>query len=141
MQAGGDRLLFLSFLTVTSREGPVGFCSSTAPPMVTGRGRVRCSAVKGQGRVGEGFELPEARRVSATQLWTLARTITISDPISQNMNESQEEQKRAISEKEKSFLGLPYNAMEDPELIQGRLRARKYVKAFNVSNRTHLGYI
>jgi hypothetical protein len=45
----------------------------------------------------------------------------------------EEDQKRTLTEKEKSFLGLPYNAMEDPELIKGRLRARKYVKAYNVN--------
>ncbi|TDL24241.1 trimeric LpxA-like protein [Rickenella mellea] len=37
----------------------------------------------------------------------------------------------ALSERQKSFQGLPYNAADDPDLIQGRLRARKYLKAYN----------
>jgi maltose O-acetyltransferase len=39
---------------------------------------------------------------------------------------------RALSEREKMLRGLPYNAMMDPALVSGRLRAKKYVKAYNV---------
>ena len=44
----------------------------------------------------------------------------------------QEDQKRPLTETEKSFLGLPYSALGQ-ELMKGRLRARKYLKAYNVT--------
>lgn len=41
-------------------------------------------------------------------------------------------QDEPLSEREKMLLGLPYNAMQDMDLVRGRLRARKYLKAYNV---------
>lgn len=45
---------------------------------------------------------------------------------------SNEEAERALTEREKMVRGLAYDAMEDPDLVAGRLRARKYTKAYNV---------
>ena len=41
---------------------------------------------------------------------------------------------RNLTEKEKMVLGLPYDAMQDRELVGLRLRARKLLKAYNVSS-------
>ncbi|KLO19490.1 trimeric LpxA-like protein [Schizopora paradoxa] len=38
---------------------------------------------------------------------------------------------RPLTEEEKMLRGLPYLAMNDMELVRGRLRARKYLKAYN----------
>ena len=46
-------------------------------------------------------------------------------------------QKDALSEGEKMLLGLPYNAMQDMDLVRRRLRARKYLKAYNVRSIHH----
>ncbi len=46
---------------------------------------------------------------------------------------SAHEAARPLTEEEKMLRGLPYLAMNDMELVRGRLRARKYLKAYNVS--------
>ncbi|KAF8526555.1 trimeric LpxA-like protein [Hysterangium stoloniferum] len=38
---------------------------------------------------------------------------------------------QALSEREKMLRGLAYNDMGDPDLVGGRLRARKFLKAYN----------
>ncbi|KAF8526554.1 trimeric LpxA-like protein [Hysterangium stoloniferum] len=38
---------------------------------------------------------------------------------------------QALTEREKMLRGLAYDAMEDPDLVGGRLRARKFLKAYN----------
>ena len=40
----------------------------------------------------------------------------------------------ALTEREKMLRGIPYNAMVDPDLIKGRLIARKYTRLYNVSS-------
>ncbi|KAF8514521.1 trimeric LpxA-like protein [Gautieria morchelliformis] len=47
------------------------------------------------------------------------------------MSTDRKDPERALSEREKMMRGLPYTIMNDPALISGRLRAAKYVKAFN----------
>ncbi|GJJ10188.1 hypothetical protein Clacol_004414 [Clathrus columnatus] len=44
---------------------------------------------------------------------------------------NEEAAEHALTEREKMTRGLPYLAMEDPDLVAGRLRARKYLKAYN----------
>ena len=41
---------------------------------------------------------------------------------------------RPLTEREKMLQGLPYNAMNDMDLVRGRLRARKYLKEYNVGS-------
>lgn len=45
---------------------------------------------------------------------------------------NEEEAQRALTEREKMVRGLAYDAMVDQDLVAGRLRARKYLKAYNV---------
>jgi len=48
------------------------------------------------------------------------------------MSQDEEIAQQALSHRQKMMLGLPYDAMEDDDLVAGRLRARKYLKAYNV---------
>ena len=60
------------------------------------------------------------------EIWICWRTIIMN-------SEDSEEANGARTEFDKMLLGLPYDAMQDMNLVRQRLRARKYLTAYNVS--------